>query len=104
MSTFDRLMERADTVLFKAFGDGAQYQEGLRPALTGLTIIVSHNVEVAGADGLFQIVQHLAEIRHSDVPKPTSGAIITVNCTRYRLDERLRTDGLVEYWSLLPER
>lgn len=104
MSTFDRLMERADEVLFQAFGDGARYRsaDGCQQ-LDGLTIIVSRDVETAGADGMFRPVQFLAEIRRSEVPRPQAGAQITAGRTRYRLDERIRTDGLIEYWSLLRE-
>ena len=102
---FDRLMSRADEVLFDAFGEGARYQDCIgTPSLAGITVVISHNVESAGADGVFRVIQHLAEIRLSEVPNPTAQALLTVGCKRYRLDERIRTDGLVEYWSLLPER
>jgi len=104
MSTFDRLMGRADDRLFDVFGDRASYRspDSLQEQ-PGITLIISRNVEVAGADGVFRVVQLLAELRTSEVGSLKSGGLITQGCHRYRLDERIRTDGLVEYWSLLPE-
>ena len=101
---FDQIMAQADNVLFRVFGDSAQYRSSTGcEQRNGATVIISRNVEIAGADGLFRLIQHLAEIRTSEIPSPTAGSVITVDGQRYRLDERIRTDGLVEYWSLLPE-
>lgn len=105
-SLFDRQMRRADAVLFDAFGDkGVSYQDPhCLVSLSGLTIIISHNVEMAGPDGVFRPIQHLAEIRLAEVPQPRAGGVLQCTDGRYRLDERMRSDGLVEYWSLLPVR
>lgn len=104
MSTFDRLMQRADDKLFDVFGDQASYRSPDSLAeQPGVTVIISRNVEVAGADGVFRVVQLLAELRCSEVGSIKGGALIIQERNRYRLDERIRTDGLVEYWSLLPE-
>ena len=103
---FDRLMARADAVLFDAFGNkGVSYQgPHCYTPIPNLTVIISHNVEMAVADGVFRPIQHLAEIRLAEVPEPRAGGQLHCRSGRYRLDERIRTDGLVEYWSLLPVR
>ena len=109
-SAFDRVMQRADDTLFRVFGEdrvtcGPTYipPDGFG-GMVSLDIILGHNVEVAGADGTFRVVQCLAEIRLSQLPNPKRGGRLRLAEGEFILDERLGTDGSVERWALLPAR
>ncbi|MTZ15211.1 hypothetical protein GNE00_15785 [Pseudomonas sp. JL972] len=109
-SLFDRIMQRADDTLFRVFGEdrndcGPTYTapDGFaRPV--PLEVILGRNVEVAGADGTFRVVQYLAEIRLSQVRCPKRGGRLTLSEGVFILEEPLGSDALVERWALLPGR
>ncbi len=109
-SDFDRIMRRADTTLFRVFGEdrgscGPTYTspDGFaRPVQ--LDVILGRDVEVAGADGTFRVVQCLVEIRLCQLAKPKRGGRLNLAEGEFILDEPLGTDGIVERWALLPAR
>lgn len=104
-------MGRADDQLFAVFGD--RRPGGCRPVYRDpagsapprdVEVCRDRDVKVAGADGIFRTVQHVAELRLCQVPNPRRGARLTLSDGEYALDEHLDTDGLVSRWSLLPLR
>lgn len=109
-SAFDRIMQRADDTLFRVFGEdkltcGPTYSapdDFGRPV--PLDVILGRNVEVAGADGAFRVVQCLAEIRLSQLARPKRGGRLKLAEGEFILEEPLGSDGLVERWALLPAR
>jgi hypothetical protein len=109
-SAFDRFMQRADDALFRVFGED---RDACVPTYTPpdgfgaplhLDVILGHNVEVAGADGSFRVVQCLAEIRLSQVPSPKRGARLKLVEGEFILEEPLGADAQVARWALLPAR
>ena len=104
-SEFDRLMDQADGQLFKVFGSAWCYTGPAGPPVVpDLSVCISKNVQVEGADGLFRPVAALGEFRLSQIAKPQGDAQIHNATERYRLDKRIDSDGLVERWSLMPVR
>jgi hypothetical protein len=109
-SAFDRIMQRADDTLFRVFGEdkltcGPTYSapdDFGRPV--PLDVIIGREVEVAGADGTFRVVQCLAEIRLCQLAKPKRGGRLKLAEGDFILDEPLGTDALVERWALIPAR
>lgn len=109
-SAFDRVMQRADDTLFRVFGEdrvtcGPTYTppDGIGGTVS-LDIILGHNVEVAGADGTFRVVQCLAEIRLSQLPNPKRGGRLRLAEGQFTLEEPLGADAQVTRWALLPAR
>lgn len=104
-SVFDDLMQAADDQLFAVFGVSARYQTSKDSQATQpVTVTIDKDVELAGPDGMIRTVQCAAQIRLQEVAQPKAGALLMTDCDRWRLDERLASDGLVEVWSLLPVR
>lgn len=109
-SKFDRIMHRADDTLFRVFGEdraacGPVYipPDGWANPIP-LEVILGRNVEVAGADGVFRVVQYLADIRLSQVPNPKRLGRLKLAEGDFILEEPLGSDGLVARWALLPGR
>lgn len=105
-SEFDALMQQADDVLFRTFGEagGCTYTApGGAAAPVAVEVIVNRNAQVAGADGLFYTVQFLAELRLHQI-SPKRDGLLSLPDGRYRLEKPVDSDGLVERWSLLPVR
>ncbi|TLX65074.1 hypothetical protein DN820_01815 [Stutzerimonas nosocomialis] len=104
---FDQLMRRADDRLFEVFGECglSTYRDpaGLSPPAP-VEAIVSRDIEVAGADGVFRAYQLVVELRLHQVPAPKRGGRLTLPGGAYLLEEPIRTDGLVALWSLQPTR
>lgn len=107
-SPFDALMQQADDVLFRTFGEqqdgGCTYTApGGTTAPVPVEVILNRNAQVAGADGLFYTVQFLAELRLNQIDPKRDGRL-SLPDGQYRLDKPVDSDGLVERWSLLPVR
>ncbi|MGF6692658.1 head-tail joining protein [Metapseudomonas resinovorans] len=104
-SEFDRLMSRADDTLFRVFGEkgcSTYTAPGGMSRSVDVDVMLSKNVQVAGADGIFRAVQNLAELRLCQVPRPSRGGVLSLSDGRFLLDEKLDSDGLVERWALTP--
>lgn len=104
-SDFDRIMRRADDSLFRVFGEDRC--QGATPTYlqpgglqTSCEVMLSRDVTVAGADGMFRAVKILAELRTHQV-SGKRGGILSLAEGRYKLDDFIDTDGIVERWSLL---
>lgn len=106
-SEFDRLMCRADETLFGVFGENGECTYTAPSSLAPpqrLRPIISRNVQVAGADGIFRAVQALVEIRLCEVSAPRRGGRLRTPDETFTLEEQIDSDGLVERWTLLPAR
>lgn len=105
-SEFDTLMQQADDVLFRTFGEagGCTYTApGGSVAPVAVEVVLNRNAQVAGADGLFYVVQFLAELRLHQV-NPKRDGLLSLPDGQYRLEKPVDSDSLVERWSLLPVR
>src|SRR5690606_14026359 len=103
-SDFDRLMRRADDSLFRVFGeDRCNGKPTYTPpggAPVACEVMLSRDVSVAGADGIFRSVKILADIR-VDQMHGKRGGILTLAEGRFKLADPVDNDGLVERWELL---
>lgn len=108
-SEFDRLMQRADDVLFGVFGEDRDQGKPTYTAPDGLSqpieveAMLSRNAQLAGADGMFRVVQYLAELRCSQMRGKRGGRLELVDGA-FLLEDMIDSDGLVERWSLMPVR
>ena len=106
---FDRLMQQADDTLFKVFGEDSDSGQPTYTAPGGLSqpfelqVMLSRNAQLAGADGMFRVVQYLAELRVSQV-RGKRGARLDLADGAFLLEDMIDSDGLVERWSLIPVR
>lgn len=107
-SEFDRLMQQADDTLFKVFGEDRDNVQPTYTAPGGMSqpieveVMLNRNAQLAGADGMFRMVQYLAELRVSQVRGKRGGRLQLADGA-FLLDDMIDTDGLVERWSLLPQ-
>ncbi|MDV3438719.1 hypothetical protein R0G64_04865 [Pseudomonas otitidis] len=107
-SDFDRLMCLGDRRYFAVFGERGGEQQQPRYTAPGpqavpveVQVAVQNNAQVAGADGLFQVIQHLAEIRLKPGLQLRRDGLLELPSGRYRLERLVDADGLVERWSLM---
>lgn len=108
-SEFDRLMQQADDVLFGVFGEDRDQGKPTYTAPDGLSqpievqAMLSRNAQLAGADGMFRVVQYLAELRVSQM-RGKRGGRLELAAGAFLLEDMIDNDGLVERWSLMPAR
>lgn len=108
-SEFDRLMQQADDTLFKVFGEDRAQGLPTYTAPDGLSqpieveAMLSRNAQLAGADGMFRVVQCLAELRCSQMRGKRGGRLELADGA-FLLEDMIDSDGLVEHWSLMPVR
>lgn len=99
-------MRQADDDLYRVFGEhccagkAPTYQPPDGGGQVCVEVMISRDVTVAGADGIFRPVQFLAELRMHQV-RGRRGGLLTVEAGRFKLDDQLDSDGLVEKWSLI---
>lgn len=102
-------MQRADDTLFKVFGEDRDQGKPTYTAPDGLSppieveAMLSRNAQLAGADGMFRVVQYLAELRVSQVRGKRGGKLVLADGA-FLLEDLIDSDGLVERWSLMPVR
>ncbi|RIA22662.1 hypothetical protein DFO61_3352 [Ectopseudomonas oleovorans] len=103
-SDFDRLMRRADDSLFRVFGeDRCQGKPTYTPpggAQQCCEVMLGRDVVVTGADGMFRSVKIVASLRTHQV-SGKRGGLLELAEGRFKLDDFIDTDGLVERWSVL---
>lgn len=105
-SDFDRLMQQADDTLFKVFGEDRANGQPTYTAPGGLSqpveveVMLSRNVQLAGADGMFRLVHYLAELRVRQLRGKRGGRLELIDGS-FLLEDMIDADGLVERWSLM---
>lgn len=104
-SPFDDAFAAADDILFDVFGeqDPAQYFAPGAATAQPVNVVLHRNMGMVGADGMFMVVQHAADLRLSQVAKPIRGAVLVIDCQRYVLEDAVYTDALIHRFSLNPQ-
>lgn len=95
MAGFGDLVDDMDAMLMSSLNDGAcDYlgPQGESPAY-GIEVIIDHNLQRVGPDGLFRTDAVGITWKKRDLPAAVRGGIFKQGCKRYCLEDLIEDDG-----------
>ena len=91
---FGRMMARLHSVATARLADSlGSYIEPGQPAVPGLPLIVEHNLQREGPEGLFMTDQVGITWFTTQLPTAKRGALFEIDGRRYMVDEPIADDG-----------
>lgn len=91
---FGRMMTRLHDVAFAQLADSlGTYTEQGQPVVADLSLIVEHNLQREGPDGLFMTDQVGITWYATKLATANRGALFEINGRRYMVDELIADDG-----------
>lgn len=91
---FGRMVARLHAVAFDQLADGlGTYTEQGQAPVSGLSLIVEHNLQREGPEGLFMTDQVGITWRPTQLATAKRGALFEIDGRRYRVDDLIADDG-----------